>query len=75
MKTPRWTTAPLARQEPRWRPSAPRGCRTPHAPRSFENSRRLLEAQARQEHEELVRESAGREWRDAGNVTLSGPSY
>lgn len=41
----------------------------------LENARRLHEAQAHREHEELVRESAGRERRDAGNTTLSGPSY
>ncbi|WP_161965277.1 hypothetical protein [Ornithinimicrobium cerasi] len=41
----------------------------------LENARRLQEAQAHREHEELVRESAGRERRDAGNTTLSGPSY
>ena len=41
----------------------------------LENARRLHEAQARQKQEELVMESAGRERRDAGNTTLSGPSY
>lgn len=40
----------------------------------LENSRRLQEARARREHEELTRESADRERRDAGNTTLSGPS-
>lgn len=40
----------------------------------LENSRRLAEAQARQEQEELVRQSADRERLAAGNTTLSGPS-
>lgn len=40
----------------------------------LEDARRLLEGQAREEHQVLVREGAGREWRDAGDTTLSGPS-
>lgn len=41
----------------------------------LENARRLQEARARREHEELARGNADRERRDAGNTTLSRPSY
>ena len=56
---------------------AQRAARTQDAARAeeLENARLLQEARARQEQEELVRESAGRERRDAGDTTLSGPSH
>lgn len=57
---------------------AQRAARAQDAARAeeLENSRRLQEARARAgSNEELAKGNADRERRDAGNTTLSGPSY
>lgn len=75
MKTP--TTDNRSARTATAAPEAQRAARMQDAAHAeeLESSRRLQQAQARQEHEKLVRESADREGRNGGDTTLIGPSY